>query len=129
MNSAAEHRKEKPMENATMGKVVVHATIENLEDIYEGSQGRLAESAVRRLDVDEAVRGPGAFRLSLPKRLITKLGLRPWDTRSAHTTNGIVERTQYSVVRLTVQGRHEGLDQYPRCTRRAKIETGPRSRL
>jgi predicted aspartyl protease len=100
----------KLMEKATMGKVLVQATLESLDDLYEVSQGRLPESKVRRLDVSQAVADTGAFKLSLPKRLIDQLGLRAVGKRSAHTTNGIVERTQYSVVRLTVQGRAVSCD-------------------
>jgi predicted aspartyl protease len=93
-----------------MSKVIVQATIESLDDLYEVSQGRLSESEVRRLDVARAMVDTEAFKLSLPKQMIDQLGLRPVGKRTAHTTNGIVERTQYSVVRLTVQGRSVSCD-------------------
>jgi predicted aspartyl protease len=93
------------MEIVTMGKVVVPATIENLEDLYKAESGTLARDDVRRVDVQDALIDTGAMMLSMPKRLVARLGLRPFRKRTVRTVGGIVETTLYSGVRLTVQGR------------------------
>ncbi len=47
---------------------------------------------------------PGASTLSLPKRMVAQLGLKPFRTRQARTS-GPVTLQVYAAVRLTVQGR------------------------
>src|SRR6185437_4152038 len=61
------------METATMGKVLVTAKIENLQDLYDVARGLLKE--VRRVEVTDALADTGAMMLSLPKALIQQLGL------------------------------------------------------
>ena len=41
----------------------------------------------------------------VPTRLIAQLGLRPFRTRQARTTAGLISPHVYDAVRLTVQGR------------------------
>ena len=48
------------METTTMGKVLVTAKIENLEDLYKVNQGLLADDQVRRIEVHDAVIDTGA---------------------------------------------------------------------
>jgi hypothetical protein len=43
--------------------------------------------------------------LSLPKRMVVALGLKPYRTRRVRTVGGIVETWICAAVRLTVQGR------------------------
>ena len=93
------------MEIVTMGKVVVLAVIENLEDLYRSNAGELSADEVRRVKVDDALVDTGAVMLSLPKRLVAQLGLKPFRKRTVRTVGGIVETTLYSGVRLTVQER------------------------
>jgi predicted aspartyl protease len=93
------------MEIVTMGKVTVEAAVENLEDLYKAESGTLARDDVRRVEVEDALVDTGAMMLSLPKRLVAQLGLRPFRKRTVRTVGGIVETTLYSGVRLTIQGR------------------------
>jgi predicted aspartyl protease len=93
------------METATMGKVLVAARLENLEDVYKASHGALPVEQVRAVDVGDALIDTGATGLLLPRRLIAQLGLAMLRTRQARTIAGHVEVSIYRAVRLTVQGR------------------------
>jgi predicted aspartyl protease len=88
-----------------MGKVLVPARIENVYDLHEVSLGSRAPEAVRQVDVPDALVDTGASTLSLPVRLVTQLGLKPFRTRQARTSAGPVTLQIYGTVRLTVQGR------------------------
>jgi predicted aspartyl protease len=92
------------METATMGKVLVAARLENLEDVYKSAQGGQGEP-VRAIDVSDALIDTGATGLLVPRKLIAQLGLSVLRTRPARTIAGIVEVPVYRAVRLTVQGR------------------------
>src|SRR5688572_21377787 len=89
----------------TMGRVVVTATIESLEDVYRAHRGDLAADQIRRIEVTDALIDTGATALSLPKRMISQLGLLPLRTRSAVTATGIRPVATYGAVRLTIEGR------------------------
>jgi len=93
------------MEISTMGKVQIAAKIENLEDLLRVEDGTLAADQVRTVEVADALVDTGAVMLSLPKRMVAQLGLRPYRTRRVRTVGGIVETRICGVVRLTVQGR------------------------
>jgi predicted aspartyl protease len=88
-----------------MGKVLVEARIENLEDQYMVHRGLLPPDQARRVVVGDALVDTGATMLSLPKRLIQQLGLEPGRTRQARTSAGTVTVQQYEAVRVTIQGR------------------------
>jgi predicted aspartyl protease len=89
----------------TMGKVLVTAKIENLADLFKVDQGLLPEADVRLVEVDDALVDTGATGLSMPKRLIDQLGLKPLRSRQARTSAGIVTVQTYGTARLTIQGR------------------------
>lgn len=93
------------METATMGKVLVAARLENLEDVYKAAQGVLPADQVRSVEVTDALIDTGATGLLVPSKLVAQLGLSPLRTRSARTIAGTAEVTMYRAVRLTVQGR------------------------
>lgn len=93
------------MEILTMGKVVVSARIENLQDAYDAKKGRISAEEVRSVEVPDALVDTGATLLSLPRRLAAQLGLERLRTRTARTPAGIVSFGIYEPVRLTVQGR------------------------
>lgn len=88
-----------------MGKVLVTAKIDNLEDLYKVNLNLLASEQVRSLEVTDALVDTGATGLLLPKRLISQLGLQPLRTRQARTIAGPTPLPMYRAVRLTVQGR------------------------
>ena len=93
------------MEFSRMGKVLVKARIENLADLVNADQGTMAESDVREVEVDDALVDTGATGLSMPKRLIQELGLKPLRKRQARTSVEIVTVQMYGTARLTIQGR------------------------
>jgi predicted aspartyl protease len=93
------------MGTATMGKVLVPVRIENVYDLHEVSMGSRAADAVRRIDVPEALVDTGASTLSLPKRFVAQLGLKPFRDRQARTSAGPVTLQVYGTVRLIAQGR------------------------
>jgi clan AA aspartic protease len=88
-----------------MGKVVVTALIENLDDLFEVEKGQRALDQVRRVEVTNALVDTGATGLLVPLRLVQQLGLRQWRSRSAQTIGGQVAISMYQTVRLTIQGR------------------------
>jgi clan AA aspartic protease len=93
------------METITMGKVLVTAKLENLEDVFGAAKGLLPPEQVRAVEVTDALVDTGASGLLLPKRLITQLGLNPYRIRQSRTIGGSVPLAMYRAVRLTVQGR------------------------
>jgi clan AA aspartic protease len=93
------------MEAATMGKVLVTAKIENLADLFRVEQGLLDAEQARTVEVNDALIDTGASGLSLPRRLINQLGLKPLRQRRARTTAGVVTVQVYGTVRLTIQER------------------------
>ncbi len=93
------------MEMPTMGRVLVEARLENLEDVYKASQGILADGQVRAVEVTDALIDTGATGLLVPRRLIAQLGLSLLRARPARTIAGSVDVPIYRAARLTVQGR------------------------
>ena len=93
------------MENATMGKVLVTAKIENLYDLESNDRGLLAADQVRSVEVSDALVDTGATLISMPQRLIAQLGLRHLRTRPARTAKGTTTVRVFGSVRLTIQGR------------------------
>jgi len=93
------------METASMGKVLVTAKIENLEDVYDVKKGTLPPEKVRFVEIADALVDTGATSLSMPQRLIASLGLMPIRTRRARTSAGPLTLQVYAAVRLTIQGR------------------------
>ncbi len=93
------------METRTMGKVIVTAKIQNLEDLFSVRRGALSPEQVRSIEVTDALVDTGATSLSMPRRLIAQLGLQPFRTRQARTATEPITLQIYEAVRLTVQGR------------------------
>jgi predicted aspartyl protease len=93
------------MEILTMGKVIVSARIENLQDVYDADKEALLPGDIRSVEVSDALVDTGATLLSVPRRLVAQLGLRRQRTRTARTAAGIVSFSIFGAVRLTVQGR------------------------
>jgi clan AA aspartic protease len=88
-----------------MGKVIVTAKLENLNDLFNVKQGLIPPENARSVEITDALVDTGASTLSLPKRLVSQLGLDPLRTRQARTSAGLVTLQLYGTVRLTIQGR------------------------
>jgi predicted aspartyl protease len=93
------------MEKKTMGKVIVSAKIENIEDLYDVAKGNLTADNIRSIEVTDAIVDTGATMLSLPTHLVHVLGLKRLRSRHAKTTGGIKEFDVFGTVQLTVQDR------------------------
>ena len=93
------------MRTETMGKVLVRAKIENIWDAHDAENGAIPEASIRFIEVDDALVDTGATLLSMPKRLIERLGLKPSRSRHARTSAGPVIVQIYGTARLTIQGR------------------------
>jgi predicted aspartyl protease len=94
------------METATMGRVTIPVTIENVSELYLAEKGLLPADQVHRLEVPDALVDTGSTYLSMPLRLIHQLGFsKPYATRTAQTTVGPMARGVFGPVRLTVEGR------------------------
>ena len=93
------------MGTQTVGKVLVTAKVENLEDLNLVEAGFLSRDQVRSIEVTDAMVDTGATMLGMPKRFIQQLGLRPLRARPARTSAGPVTVQVYGTVRLTIQGR------------------------
>ena len=91
------------MENATMGRVLTEAIIENLGDLYVAKRGGMRAEEVRRIVVRDALVDTGATFLSLPARLIRELELDKLGRIRSATGTAVAE--MYGAVRLTIQGR------------------------
>lgn len=89
----------------TMGKVLVAAKIENLEDLFCVQKGLLKPEQVRAVEVTDALVDTGATTLSLPKRIVAQLGLPFLRARQVRTSGGPTTLHVYGLARLTVQGR------------------------
>jgi predicted aspartyl protease len=88
-----------------MGRVIVTAKIENVADLYNVKDGVLPAEQVRRVEVTDALVDTSVTTLSLPKRLITELGLMPLRRRTVRAPSGLVTFNAFAGVRLEVQGR------------------------
>ena len=93
------------MENETMGRVVVTARIENMEDLYGVKQGRMTPDQVRFVEVSDALVDTGASTLSLPTRMIAHLGLDLVRSQRMRSALGSGQTQVYGTAKLTIQGR------------------------
>lgn len=98
------------METEEMGRVLTQATIENLEDMYDVGNGRLAADEARSLTIDDALVDTGATLLSLPTWLIQQLGLKKTGSKRVTSSTGGGEADMYSAVRLTILDRSCTMD-------------------
>jgi predicted aspartyl protease len=98
------------MATAVMGKVIVTAKIENLEDLFDAEKGIISPDAVRSVEVQDALVDTGAIDLLVPKSLVASLGLRPLRVRQSRGLGGMVPMQMYRAARLTIQGRDCAID-------------------
>jgi predicted aspartyl protease len=93
------------METQTAGRILVTAKVESINDLSKVEEGSLTADQVRSVEVHDALVDTGATILSMPKRLIDQLGLRPIRTRKMRSSSGPVMVQIYGTARLTIQGR------------------------
>jgi len=93
------------MGTKSMGKVLVPASVENLDDLFQVQKGALPPDAVRRVEVTDAHIDTGATMVGMPIGLIRQLGLIRLRERPTRTAAGSVTVQVYGTVRLSIQGR------------------------
>ncbi len=98
------------METDSMGRMLTEATIENMEDLWAAKRALIAEQSVRRVSVPDALVDTGATLLSLPTRIIRRLGLERTASKRVTSSIAASEAAIYSAVRLTIQGRSCTMD-------------------
>jgi predicted aspartyl protease len=98
------------METLPMGKVLVSAKIENLDDLFRAGRDEITQDKIRNVAVSDALVDTGATTLLLPRKLIQQLGLIQFHIRPSRSVGGPVTIPMFSAVRLTVQGRQCHLD-------------------
>src|SRR5437762_11734802 len=98
------------METAEMGRVLVEARVENLEDLFDVRNGRKTPDQVRSVVIPDALVDTGASTLALPASMIQQLGLRKVRGRSVRVATRTGTVSIYEVVRFTVMGREGKLE-------------------
>ena len=93
------------METQTMGRVLVTARIENVEDLYDVKRGRLAPDQVRFVEVNDAIVDMGATILAMPTQLIAQLGLTRQRSHRVRSHGGNAKGQVYGTARITIKGR------------------------
>ncbi len=88
-----------------MGRVLVKAKIENLDDLVLEHRGFL-EGEIRSTEVSDALVDTGATLLCLPKTMIEELGLRCVREHHSMTAAGKRDTRIFQAVRLTIQDRN-----------------------
>ena len=88
-----------------MGRVLVKARVENLNDLLNAQGGMVAPTEVRSIEVDDALVDTGCTLMGLPISMIKQLGLTKLRQRPIRSATGIAEAAVYSAVRLTIQDR------------------------
>lgn len=93
------------METQTMGRVLVEATIDNLEDLWAVKRGLIPADQARHITIADALVDTGATTLALPTRIIEQLGLTKSYEKRAISTKGSGIVAVYETVRLTILDR------------------------
>lgn len=88
-----------------MGRVIVHAKIENLTDLLAVDGGHMSADDVRVVEVDDALVDTGCTFIGLPAQLIEHLGLPLLQKRPVRTAAGPRMTNIHYPVKLTVQDR------------------------
>ncbi len=98
------------MEQTTVGRVLTEARIENLKDLWAVEEGLKSAEQVRSVSVSDALVDTGATLLSLPSKLIERLGLKRVSSKQVRSSIGLSEASLYEAVRLTIAGRSCTMD-------------------
>jgi len=88
-----------------MARVIVTAHIENVFDRIAADEGRLPVADIRAVEVTDAVVSPDSPGLSMPAKLLARLGLQHLRSTTIRTSAGEVSVRIFGTARLTIQGR------------------------
>lgn len=88
-----------------MGRVLTPILVENIGDLWDAEKGRIVDTAVRRIEIPEALVDTGSTTLALPSSIIAKLGLRKQIEKVAITSGGKRTIAVYDAVRVTILDR------------------------
>jgi hypothetical protein len=106
-----------------MGRVVVPAVVEILEDQWNVARGRLLPGEVRRVKIEEARVDTDAAVLCLPSQYNAQLGLMPSGQRESMTSARLRTSRMFGPVKLIVQRRHCNVD-ILECADEAPVSIG-----
>jgi hypothetical protein len=90
------------MEPSAMGKTLVTARLENLDDLVGVRKDALTPDQVRGVEVANALVDAGATGLLVPSRFVAQLGLDPVCQRTSRTIAGEVPLPVYCAARQTI---------------------------
>ncbi len=93
------------METGTPARILTEAAIESLRDRWDARRGLIPADQVRRVIVADALVDMEVKSLSLPTRLIRRLGLNEQHRKLVRSGTGVTEAAVYDPVRLTIPGR------------------------
>jgi predicted aspartyl protease len=93
------------MESMEMGRVLTPILVENIGDLWNAEIGQIAATAVRRVEIPEALVDTGSTTLALPTSIIAKLGLLKRNEKNAITSGGKRTINVFGAVRVTILGR------------------------
>ncbi|QDT37363.1 retropepsin-like aspartic protease [Stratiformator vulcanicus] len=93
---------ELPVRVNEIGRVVVPAIFENLDDLLSVRHGTMDEQDIRRMKISEALVDTGASRISVPIEFIERLGLKRHKEVSLRTANGWRKTGMYELVKVSV---------------------------
>ena len=93
------------MKQTIIVRVTAEITVENTGDLWDAMNGRIADGAVRRMTIPDALVDTRATLLSLPRSTIEQLGLWRVATKRIIASSGPTEAGMYEAVRLTIMGR------------------------
>ena len=88
-----------------MGKIVETIKIVNIEDEALAKRGIITPDQIRSIETEVLI-DTGATFLCLRKSLIEELQLTPGEQKTVRTSNGAVNRTFYSPVKIYLRDRY-----------------------
>lgn len=97
-------------ETIEMGRVLVPALVESVEDLFRSARGEIPQEEVRRVAINEALVDTGATTLCLPASMIEELGLVSFGERVSMSSQGPRKARIFGPVKLTIQGRDCNVD-------------------
>lgn len=89
----------------SMGKVLTSATITNRLDQADVARGRIDQSEVRSVSLENVLIDTGATTLCLPSDIIEQLGLELLKEVDVSTANGVSKARVFQDARLSICGR------------------------